>query len=240
MKQVNVARKDHRKHERNVETGRLVRIVLQSKRKDTMSKGYTPNWSLQLYKVYKIKKPSEDSSSTPYLFYVRNTETGKPHRGAMTIHDLQIVESVEKPPKDMLQVKKKVGVGTRTGDKSFEIDKPTTPKTKTPLTPPTIEPANEPSNLTKAKTIPNNKKKKPSPKEDELIGKRVQSFIDYLDKEYKITGKVINKQRRTKGAQKIWFFKVQWDRTNSKKWDYKQNEYMRLADLQKILINHEI
>ena len=237
MKEVNVARKDHRKHERNVETGQLVRIVLQSKRKDSMSKGYTPNWSLQLYKVYKIKKPSADSSSTPYLFYVRNTESGKPHRGAMTIHDLQIVDSVEKPPKD-IQVKKKVGVGTRTGDKSTEIDKPTTPKTKTLISPPTIEPANKPSYLTKTKTIPN-KKKKPSPKEDELIGKRVQSFIDYLDKEYKITGKVTNKQKRTKGAQKIWYFKVQWDRTNSNKWDYQRSEYMRLADLQKILINQE-
>ena len=98
----------------------------------------------------------------------------------MTVHDIQIVNAVEKPPKD-IQVKQKVGVATRTGNISTVVDAPTTPKAKKQITQPTIEPANKPLDLTKTKTIPTKKKQKTSPKDDKLIGKRVQSFIDYLD-----------------------------------------------------------
>jgi len=90
--------------------------------------------------------------------------------------------------------------------------------------------------LTRSKSIVKKIKIKLSPDVDEIIGKKVKSFVDYLDKEYKITGVVVNKQGRTKGAGRVWYYKVRWNKMHQQKWNYKEHEYMKLNDLNAILV----
>ena len=61
------------------------------------------------------------------------------------------------------------------------------------------------------------------------------SYIDHKDKEYTITGSIVNKQRRKKGASYVWFYKVKWDKKHAGKWAYKEHEYIKKADVAKML-----
>jgi hypothetical protein len=72
------------------------------------------------------------------------------------------------------------------------------------------------------------------------VDRQVQSFIDYENKEYRIEGTVVEQQRRKKGAGKVWVYKVRWDSRHSEKYDYKEFEWVKKNDLEKILKDVEV
>jgi hypothetical protein len=216
------------KHETDIEIGQTVRIVLKEKRKQALVKGFTPNWSNELYTVHKIKRPKDDGVK-PYLYFVKSKSTGTSLNEPFTIQDIQVVHGeVEAPPKD-IQIKDKVGTTTRANDKQPE-QPPATP----PATPERKPVAEKPKNESQTEPPPP-KKKKTAPTTTDYVDRQVQSFIDYQDKEYRIEGTVVEQQRRKKGAGKVWFYKVKWDTRHSEKYDYKEFEWVKKNDLIKIL-----
>ena len=216
------------KHETDIEIGQTVRIVLKEKRKQALVKGFTPNWSNELYTVHKIKRPKDDGVK-PYLYFVKSKSTGTSLNEPFTIQDIQVVHGeVEAPPKD-IQIKDKVGTTTRANDKQPE-QPPATP----PATPERKPVAEKPKNESQTEPPPP-KKKKTAPTTTSYVDRQVQSFIDYQDKEYRIEGTVVEQQRRKKGAGKVWFYKVKWDTRHSEKYDYKEFEWVKKNDLIKIL-----
>jgi transposase InsO family protein len=215
------------KHETDIEIGQTVRIVLKEKRKQALVKGFTPNWSRELYTVYKIKRP-KDAGVKPYLYFVKSKSNGTVLKEPFTIQDVQIVHGeVEPPPKD-IQIKQKVG-GTKTRNQEKQEEQPQTPPS-TPKRKPVAE---------KPKNEPPKQKKKSAPTAKSYVDRQVQSFIDYEDKEYRIEGTVVEQQRRKKGAGKVWFYKVKWDSRHSEKYDYKEFEWVKKSDLEKILTDVE-
>ena len=78
------------KHETDIEIGQTVRIVLKEKRKQALVKGFTPNWSNELYTVHKIKRPKDDGVK-PYLYFVKSKSTGTSLNEPFTIQDIQVV-----------------------------------------------------------------------------------------------------------------------------------------------------
>lgn len=219
------------KHETDIEVGQTVRIVLKEKRKQALVKGFTPNWSTELYTVHKIKRP-KDAGVKPYLYFVKSKSNGTVLKEPFTIQDIQIVHGeVEAPPKD-IQIKQKVGTKTRNQEKQEEqpLSAPSTPKRK-----PVAEKPKKPS-----RTEPPKQKKKSATTATSYVDRQVQSFIDYEDKEYRIEGTVVEQQRRKKGAGKVWFYKVRWESRHSEKYDYKEFEWVKKNDLEKILKDVEV
>ena len=215
------------KHETEITIGQTVRIVLKDKRKKALVKGFTPNWSKDLYTVHKIKRP-KDEGVKPYLYFVKSKSTGTSLNEPFTIQDIQVVHGeVEAPPKD-IQIKQNVGTTTRAKEKQQE-QPPTTPPAPPQRKPIADKPKNE------SRTEPPPRKKKTTPATTGYVDRQVQSFIDYEDKEYRIEGVVVEQQRRKKGAGKVWFYKVQWDTRHSEKYDYKEFEWVKKNDLIKIL-----
>ena len=215
------------KHETEITIGQTVRIVIKEKRKQALVKGFTPNWSKELYTVHKIKRP-KDEGVKPYLYFVKSKSTGTSLNEPFTIQDIQVVHGeVEAPPKD-IQIKQNVGTTTRAKEKQQE-QPPTTPPAPPQRKPIADKPKNE------SRTEPPPKKKKTTPATTSYVDRQVQSFIDYEDKEYRIEGVVVEQQRRKKGAGKVWFYKVQWDTRHSEKYDYKEFEWVKKNDLIKIL-----
>ena len=202
--------------------GNTVRIVDFAKRKGELVKGFKQNWLKELFVIAKKLPPPANKPNRPTRFHVKDKESGKlrvdPNKRPITftMNDLQLVRGeVQKAPDD-IQVEEKDGVGTRSGEKEAPSTPPP-PKAKAPPKP---------------KPPP---KLKAPPKEDELLGKTVVSYIDYKKKEYKITGSIVNKQRRKKGASYVWWYKVKWDKKHAGKWEYKEHEYIKKADVAKML-----
>ena len=212
--------------EKEIEVGQIVRIVIQSKRKKALNKGFTPNWSFDLYEVYKIKPPpGGDDSVQPYLFFVKNKESGEKKKESLTIQDIQLVNGdVEKPPKS-LRVKEKIGVTTRNQTKldAQQVEILDTPKNNPKKeSKPNIE--SEPKTTSKSKA---------SPSDDELIGRSVSKTINHKEKEYSVTGKIVNKQRRKKGAVRLWYYRLEWSKTHENKWDYKEFNYIKKSEIKR-------
>ena len=204
-----------------LELGNTVRLKDFGKMKSGMAKGFKQNWSIDLYEIIKVKPPpAGKEGSRPYVYYVKNKETGASRLDAnrryvaYTRKDLQVVDAdVQKAPDD-IQVVDKDTVKTRS--KAKQPDAPPAPSTpplppKQPAPPPIAKP------------------KKPAPKppqQDPLIGKRVKS----ADAKGKITGKgtIIRVIKKGKGGKK---WEVEWDT----KYNYSNGRYTK-KDIDQMLM----
>ena len=217
--------------EKEIEIGQTVRIVLREKRKQALVKGFTPNWSKELYTVYKIKRP-KDVDVKPYLYFVKRKSNGTLVKEPFTTQDIQIVHGkVEAPPADIL-VKEKIGATTRFNKQ----EEPTTPPPPpAPSTPTRKAEPDKPKNESRTEPPPSQPKKTTTTSATNYVDRQVQSFIDYQEKEYRIEGTVVEQKRKKKGASKVWFYRVKWDEKHSSKYDYKEFEWIKKNDLLKIL-----
>jgi hypothetical protein len=138
---------------------------------------------------------------------------------------------VEAPPAD-IQIKEKIGATTR----SNKPEEPTTPPAPPAPSTPTRKPqADKPKNESRTEPPPSQPKKSTTTSAKSYVDRQVQSFIDYQGKEYRIEGTVVEQKRRTKGASKVWSYRIRWDEKHSSKYDYKEFEWIKKNDLLKIL-----
>jgi hypothetical protein len=214
-------------NEGDLEIGNTVRLVDLGKRKSAMAKGFKMSWSKELYEIYKIQRPKLKESSRPYKFYVKEQVTDKQRKDAngraiaYTVNDLQVLRNgVQKAPDD-IQVKEKEGASTRARAGGDD---------EAPSTPPPPKP--KPAPKAKAPKAP-----KAPPKEDDLIGKTVVSYIDLAkgNREVTVKGAIVNKQKRKKGASSVWYYRVKWDDAYSDQYDYKEFEYIKKSEVVKLL-----
>ena len=93
--------------EAEIEVGTSVRLADFGKRKAALAKGFTQNWSKQIYTVYKAKRPKDRASGRPVKFFVKDSDGSivKDNNGwptPHTVNDLQIVRNgAEAPPDDV-------------------------------------------------------------------------------------------------------------------------------------------
>lgn len=88
----------------NFKVGDFVRI---SKYKGTFEKGYTPNWSTEIFKIHKIQ------NTIPITYLIRDTIRGQPILGAFYVQELQktkhpdvyLIEKVLRRKGNMILVK---------------------------------------------------------------------------------------------------------------------------------------
>ena len=214
-------------HEADIELGQTVRIVLRAKRKKALVKGFTPNWSTELYSVYKIKRP-KDEQVKPYLYFVKLKSSGRVVNEPFTIQDIQVVHgSVDKPPSN-IQVKR--SVGTKTRSKMSKEEETTAKEQTSPVSANRKAVASKPKNDSTTEEAPASNTSK-----DGYVGRQVQSFIDYQNKEYRIEGDVVAEQRRKKGARRVMYYKIKWGSRHSSKYDYREHEWITKTELMRIL-----
>jgi hypothetical protein len=161
--------------------GDTVRIVDQAKRKAALAKGFTQNWSQDLYTVYKLRLPKPSEASRPIRFYVKDEDgdertdnNGRPQ--PFTERDLLAIRhGVDKAPDD-IQKKDDKKTDTRSGQ---------APKAAMPKPP---------------------KAPKPAPKPHRLIGVKVTSPEDDGDE-----GEVVAVFQKGKGKKKgPYYGRIRW------------------------------
>ena len=211
--------------EKEVKVGQHVRLALLDKRKAALSKGHTPNWSAVVYEVYKIKRPKSAISSLPLKFYVKTVDDGeiKKHKGnavAYTIKDIQLIsDEVMKAPAETVVVEK-AGVSTRSKKEEKEEDDDEAADD---------EEAKEPT-PPKAKAKAKNTKAPVA--DDPLIGKSiVGNFNSDADKELKVKGKIVKRQKRSKTL----YYQVAWGNQHKDKYDYNETQYFKKAKIKQML-----
>lgn len=187
--QQNRLSKQHKRYKKETEikVGDTVRIALFDKRKGALQKGYTPNWSKELYTIFKLKIP-KNSEVKPYLFYVKDAD-GKKKLDAQnnavpyTMTDLMVIDAPPEQPPDDIQYKEKAGAYTRQA-RSVRA---------TPAAP--------------AARPPRPKKPKVSPSEHPYIGRRVRSGrLEGVTN--KVNGTIVS-AKKPKGKPLI--FTIEWD-----------------------------
>ena len=184
--------KDVTKMEERVKVGDTVRLVDMAKRKGELQKGYKPNYSKELYYIYKIHKPRGINVNKPRKYYVKDKEADKTKKIKdrpipYTIRDFMVVDPDVQGAPDDIKI-----------DQTPEKAETRSSKVPAPSTPPPPKPTKAPP---KPKPAP-----KPPQKQDEMIGKKVKS----VDAKGKVTGKgiIIRIIKKGKGGKK---YEVEWD-----------------------------
>ena len=90
--------KDTRKMEERIKVNDTVRLVDMSKRKAALAKVYKPNYTKEVYIIFKIRKPRAINTNKPYQFFVKNKETGETKKiqdrpVPYTIKDFMVIDA---------------------------------------------------------------------------------------------------------------------------------------------------
>ena len=198
--------KDTRKMEERIKVNDTVRLVDMSKRKAALAKVYKPNYTKEVYIIFKIRKPRAINTNKPYQFFVKNKETGETKKiqdrpVPYTIKDFMVIDAdVQTAPDDIKVDQTPEKAETRSGTK------PPVPKPKPPPKPPP--------------------KPKAPKKADDLIVKRVKS----VDAKGKLTGEgtIIRVIKKAKGGKK---WEVEWD----EKYNFSNGKYSK-KDIDQMLM----
>ena len=198
--------KDVRELEERVNIGDTVRLVDMSKRKGALAKGYKPNYTKEIYKISKIRKPKGINTNKPYQFIVKNKQTNETKKiqnrpVPYTIKDFMVIDAdVQTAPDDIKVDQTPQKADTRSGTK------PPAPKPKPPPKPPP--------------------KPKAPKKQDDLIDKRVKS----VDAKGKLTGEgtIVRVIKKGKGGKK---WEVAWD----EKYNFSNGKYSK-KDIDQMLM----
>lgn len=198
--------KDVRELEERVNIGDTVRLVDMSKRKGALAKGYKPNYTKEIYKISKIRKPKGINTNKPYQFIVKNKQTNETKKiqnrpVPYTIKDFMVIDAdVQTAPDDIKVDQTPQKADTRSGTK------PPAPKPKPPPKPPP--------------------KPKAPKKQGDLIDKRVKS----VDAKGKLTGEgtIVRVIKKGKGGKK---WEVAWD----EKYNFSNGKYSK-KDIDQMLM----
>jgi hypothetical protein len=212
--------KDVTKMEERVKVGDTVRLVDMAKRKGELQKGYKPNYSKELYYIYKIHKPRGINVNKPRKYYVKDKETDKTKKIKnrsipYTIRDFMVVDpDVQEAPSDI-----KINTTPKKAETRSEKKEEAEPL------PPRKKSARIKEQATKPEKAQPKKPKKPQEDPEQYVGKRVKS----MDKGGKLTGKgKIVSVNREKSYPR---FDVEWD----KKYNYEPGTYTK-SDIKKMLV----
>ena len=190
-----------------------------SKRKGALAKGYKPNYTKEIYKISKIRKPKGINTNKPYQFIVKNKQTNETKKiqnrpVPYTIKDFMVIDpDVQTAPDDIKVDQTPEKAETRSGTKpQAKPEQPAPRRTST-------------RNKAPAPPPPPPQPKKPQDDTEKYVGKRVKS----VDSKGKLTGKgtVVSVNRKKSNVR----FDVEWD----KKYNYADGTYTK-SDIKKMLL----
>jgi hypothetical protein len=191
-----------------------------SKRKAALAKVYKPNYTKEVYIIFKIRKPQAINTNKPYQYFVKNKQTGETKKiqdrpVPYTIKDFMVIDpDVQTAPDDIKIDQTPQKAETRSGTKAQAQPEQPAPRRKSAR-----------AQAKQAPPPPPPKPKKPQEDPKVYVGKRVKS----MDSKGKLTGKgTITSVNTDKSYPR---FDVEWD----KEYGYDDGVYTK-TDIKKMLV----